>query len=659
MSPKRGVDETSGQGTGPVTKKPKVIESSTGNLTKPPTASPDKPLAENATRPSTEIPTIPSIENSIKPLQPQQHHRQAENADGRTSGGQAPSAAANSNRVATVPPANLPVPSNQAQYMHTNYSHWTDRDNFRGRLNYWRKRPPARSVAYHRLQTKGNPNALMFTDSHLAIVSVTEAILDPSDNTPMYGLIDQTFVEVARTGSIGDRRVLRPGRPLIMAWMIQKPAFEVGNSREQEKINKMREGEAKKAAQEALSAKIMSHLHSAAGRHIVCIVVEKVPSPDGAEGRPLIRVMDSLYSSYWEPPRQLVEDCLTNIQWFQGPPVRPLPKTALWRWDEVAEQSVAHELQPCGIHTVLNGWAVAMGLERRINTGCELEEKGYKNAMALIDLAFQGRCDWWLIYAFLTASKFVHKPPEIRALPAYPHNVDIAFVIQALYNDGARFFDTTFEIQNDRGSIESNEWMEEYTWRGMESEDRKAKKAKNNTTPPKVDVPEAQRSTPGTAEEVESNDSSKQAIVHRLSQEVQRITKSKTSPTLQDLQKTLRGCSHLAWYLRQRLHHGPISGRECATRKSFEEIALEMAGQTSFLSVSAHLQALTAVMHEILDGDEILAPAVLSRKVQAIEESRFPEEEDMTERGIGNVETPAVRASAIEVPSAEVPAVVP
>lgn len=52
-------------------------------------------------------------------------------------------------------------------------------------------------------------------------------------------------------------------------------------------------------------------------------------------------------------------------------------------------------------------------------------------------------------------------------------------------------------------------------------------------------------------------------------------------------------------------------------------------------------------MHGMLDGEAALAPDVLSRKVQAIEEFRFPDEEDLIEHEADIAEVPSVGASSV------------
>jgi hypothetical protein len=54
-------------------------------------------------------------------------------------------------------------------------------------------------------------------------------------------------------------------------------------------------------------------------------------------------------------------------------------------------------LEPCGIHTILNGWAVAMGLEHHIDVKKKTKKEDYMDAVTFIELALSGYCDFWLI----------------------------------------------------------------------------------------------------------------------------------------------------------------------------------------------------------------------------------------------------------------------
>ncbi|QDS69410.1 hypothetical protein FKW77_004956 [Venturia effusa] len=59
----------------------------------------------------------------------------------------------------------------------------------------------------------------------------------------------------------------------------------------------------------------------------------------------------------------------------------------------------------CGIHAILNAWAQAMSFP--INPGCELDDRAYKLAIDIINLALDGRASSKMIAVFLVETDFV------------------------------------------------------------------------------------------------------------------------------------------------------------------------------------------------------------------------------------------------------------
>lgn len=155
-----------------------------------------------------------------------------------------------------------------------------------------------------------------------------------------------------------------------------------------------------------------------------------------------------------------------NPQWFQAKTIHRGVQTAdarepaLFATVEATDQKGAEgERQPCGVHTIHNGWALAIGLGHRINPGCRLVEQDYLEAIAVIQLALSGHCDFWLIYCFMLKTKFIHgspprKWPVTRAADLSEEDGKISDALidnlhKILSVDGVKIFDRTLAIQGE------------------------------------------------------------------------------------------------------------------------------------------------------------------------------------------------------------------
>lgn len=141
---------------------------------------------------------------------------------------------------------------------------------------------------------------------------------------------------------------------------------------------------------------------------------------------------------------------------------------------------------------------------------------------------------------------------------------------------------------------------------------------------------QASTSTPSATASIEIF---KGEIINQLFVQIQEITQNPTPLTPEQLRLALRGSAHLGWYVRQRLHHGTISGRESAKIKNFEQLAFELVGRNNWHTVPVVLQALAGVMHDILNGDPKLSEDALSRGMQCFEEGGIPEPDDLMNSG--------------------------
>lgn len=97
------------------------------------------------------------------------------------------------------------------------------------------------------------------------------------------------------------------------------------------------------------------------------------------------------------------------------------------------------------------------------------------------------------------------------------------------------------------------------------------------------------------------------------------------------VERLMRSCFRLAWYIERRLTHGAISERECARSKSFENVALELLGEKYFHLAPVLLQAMAAVMHELIGSESANSGEILIKCVRSVEEGRFPDLENVIE----------------------------
>ncbi|RDI78405.1 hypothetical protein Vi05172_g11628 [Venturia inaequalis] len=577
---------------------------------------------------------------------------------------------------ASRPPA---PPSAEAirrtQILNSHRTRWTNRTNYDGRYTYWHGRPKGTQIEIQEIETSlgQNPYSLLSVAQISSIYQFPEAVEETTVARPGRLLIFpwnfhaepskrcvlcRSCVETSRAC---DRCLLCLDRMeeieqvdltgIIDSWkathQLQRPKDVVEDKQEEgpESKNDDDPQSEKKAGKPPLQV-------DDPPRHTIMIVAEMF------NGHPWFRVYNSNTAYKFDIVEMtLIVKALEIIHWFPKPRSRPVPVPEMFTIVPTMNQYGAGTKQPCGIHTILNGWAVAMGLESLINPHCILNDDGYDSAIHLINLVVGGRADFWLIFHWMIEREFIYKPRKKTGRTIRFQDVSLAadmdtedHIFSLFTEGGARYFDQSIPMVDDNhldiitqaaidrealSVLQTDAEQDQASAETGGSLSRSSSEAISTTPDPEL------LNVPG------SNSALKESIIHQISKAFQEITKGKTPPTLEELHKTLRGCSHLAWYLRQRLHHGPISGRECATRKSFEEIALEITGKTGFFSVPALLQALTIVMHGMLDGEVALTPAVLSRKVQAIEEFRLPDEEDMSGRGAEIAEVPSMGASSV------------
>ncbi|KAI4682346.1 uncharacterized protein J4E88_005236 [Alternaria novae-zelandiae] len=204
----------------------------------------------------------------------------------------------------------------------------------------------------------------------LAIAAVTLGITNAQDLEGGFGCLDQTAVQYCRhENPMLMQPTIRPGRPLIVPVNIDN--------------------------------------------HIILVVIQF----DGSkkEPTPTISILDSKSHNYSFERRAHVFDTARNIfiasRWGRFPnlpdegDLRQYTREALHaEWIPVAPQPTDNE---CGYYTILNAWALALGLQPNINFFPSWTAQFFQDLIDVIHIARVGRADWRLIYAFLRCKEFV------------------------------------------------------------------------------------------------------------------------------------------------------------------------------------------------------------------------------------------------------------
>lgn len=367
------------------------------------------------------------------------------------------------------------------------YRRWELSNNFAGRLKYWENARKSDSRSYHELTKdhEDNLNNTDITDVHIALTCVTEVILG-SSGRPAYSLMAPNAFDLADEPQ-RNITVARPGKPLLFPFLVNcdtKALEELGPKFEKKlKSLKARKLDAKE------EAKLEKQLGKDGGTkwreikgdidakaHILLVAAELLQGTfrfvDDSQFEaplPLLRIMNSSPRLGIDKP-DVIPLRLANLEWLQAKTIHGEARTvhtrklAMYATIEAANQEKAEgERRPCGLHTILNRWALAMGLERRINPGCGLEEKDCELAIKIIELAFSGHCDFWLIYCFMLKTKFIHALPpqtwpinktaDLSQEDAIISDADVNRLFKILIDDGVKMFDRTMAIEENGGNF--------------------------------------------------------------------------------------------------------------------------------------------------------------------------------------------------------------
>ncbi|TKA62033.1 hypothetical protein B0A49_10970 [Cryomyces minteri] len=241
------------------------------------------------------------------------------------------------------------------------------------------------------------PNAYYdMDDLCLAIAAVTEAISERGKHT--FALATAAIIESAGFGKVSagtDQRVARPRQEWLLPW--------VHNSSTSAKYD-----QSNKDATAAGFTQNADHRG-----HIFLTIIKAVDNEKDYNAS--IMWMDSS-PKYLESDRPIIfkeiEDRIINSGWFEvfgdsADPVFQQTRVQI----PAAEQTNGWA---CGLHTILNAWAHALGL--RINPGVQLGKDFYPEAVEVVNLALAGRMDSQTILNFMLLRSWVESssiiPPE-------------------------------------------------------------------------------------------------------------------------------------------------------------------------------------------------------------------------------------------------------
>ncbi|RDI78409.1 hypothetical protein Vi05172_g11629 [Venturia inaequalis] len=347
-------------------------------------------------------------------------------------------------------PTALSFEEREAEYLRRNYAliH-AGSDTFQGRLNYWTNQQNEdghnAEDNYHRLTADKDDefNTMLYEDCVLAVDCVTEAIKD-EEGQPAYALFTHGLYDVtAEPYTQGPTTIVaRNEKELILAWMLnayRHTDFSGKPDRQKEDAE--------------------------ASMHIICINAVHV-----SEQEDYIYVFDS-FPGLEEKGKAIfnkkeLQDCLTATAWLKG------KKLTYVERNDRNKALAAHQLRgstrkSCGIHSILNGWAVAMGIRDWLDPTVALREADYVDAIYLIKLVVCGLCDFWTIFAFMRHIRLIILPEEVKKYAQY-HNmiyksgVDkdkpaiktmgtsaIDRLVSTMKTEGVHFFDRTVGMTGD------------------------------------------------------------------------------------------------------------------------------------------------------------------------------------------------------------------
>lgn len=198
------------------------------------------------------------------------------------------------------------------------------------------------------------------------------------------------------------------------------------------------------AEEDARELEAVAAIEDPTDRHLVCVFADRIYPPEYPDGVPWIRFLDSVPDYVKDHDQGLITNGLNLLCWLQGAENRgnSLPVPILWAWVSVAPQTGAYkDLDACGIHAILNGWVMAMGLGDRIDKTTDFEADHYRRIIKLIELAMSGDCDFWLLYSFMVEWQIVTVPEPLESYWPAMDKEGVDNFIFRLTQEGLKFFD--------------------------------------------------------------------------------------------------------------------------------------------------------------------------------------------------------------------------
>jgi hypothetical protein len=153
--------------------------------------------------------------------------------------------------------------------------------------------------------------------------------------------------------------------------------------------------------------------------HTVLVVIQM------EEGEPIVSIIDS--KAYYFGPElrermfKIAVGVMRDFRWW---------RYSFDKYEDVPEPESAYRLpcaqQPsdheCGYLTILNGWALALGLELNVHAAplwdykpAGVDANFYSAVLEMCHYARLGVAEWRLIYAFLRCHRLVHEGEVPRA----------------------------------------------------------------------------------------------------------------------------------------------------------------------------------------------------------------------------------------------------
>ncbi|KAG9194492.1 hypothetical protein G6011_04527 [Alternaria panax] len=165
-------------------------------------------------------------------------------------------------------------------------------------------------------------------------------------------------------------------------------------------------------------------------QHLVLVVIQFGGS--GEALAPTISILDSKAYHYTKDQRDTIfktaQNITVNSNWGQHPNFPWNNERRLYTREPLHANWVPVAAQPtdveCGYHTILNAWALALGLRPNVDFFPLWTNEFFRDLIDVIHIARVGRADWKLIYAFLKCKHFV-EDAEVPSDRRFHHTANL------------------------------------------------------------------------------------------------------------------------------------------------------------------------------------------------------------------------------------------